>query len=303
MGLLLSILAGDIFPIFVVAAVGFLLARYLHADVKILSRVTFNALSPCLVFHLLVTSHLALGDFGRMALFAAIMVLGIGVIGRLVVAPLGLDRAAMSAFLVVVMFSNNGNFGLPVVLFAFGRESLTYAAVYFATSAVLMFTVGVFVASMGTKSVGQALAGIVRVPAVYGAAAAIAVMAFGLQLPPPIVRPIELLADAAVPVMLLVLGMQLERAVRPERPWLVGLAALMTLVVSPLLAIGLSEILHLPAPARHAAVLEAATPSAVANTILAVEYDVAPTFVTSVVFVSTILSPVTVTLLIAFGQS
>ncbi|MBE3095954.1 MAG: AEC family transporter [Planctomycetes bacterium] len=299
MTLILLILAEDILPVFLIAAVGFLLARYLRSDVKTLSRVTFNALSPCLVFHLLVTSDLGAAEFGRMCLFATIMVLGIGAVARLVTAPLRLDRAALSAFLVVVMFSNNGNYGLPVVLFAFGREALTHATVYFVTNAVLMFTVGVFLASAGRKSARQALAGIIKVPAVYGVGAAAVVMATGLVLPLAVMRPIELLSDAAVPVMLLVLGMQLDRAGLPERPMLVGLAAVLTLVVSPLMAFGLGHLLHLAGPARQAALLEASMPSAVVNTILALEFDIAPTFVTSVVFVSTMLSPITVAAVIA----
>ncbi|MBE3071404.1 MAG: AEC family transporter [Acidobacteria bacterium] len=299
MTLILLILAEDILPVFLIAAVGFLLARYLRSDVKTLSRVTFNALSPCLVFHLLVTSDLGAAEFGRMCLFATIMVLGIGAVARLVTAPLRLDRAALSAFLVVVMFSNNGNYGLPVVLFAFGREALTHATVYFVTNAVLMFTVGVFLASAGRKSARQALAGIIKVPAVYGVGAAAVVMATGVVLPLAVMRPIELLSDAAVPVMLLVLGMQLDRAGLPERPMLVGLAAVLTLVVSPLMAFGLGHLLQLAGPARQAALLEASMPSAVVNTILALEFDIAPTFVTSVVFVSTMLSPITVAAVIA----
>ncbi len=302
MSLFLSILAQDIVPIFVVAGVGFLLARYLRTDVKTVSRVTFNALSPCLVFHLLVTSRLDLGDFGRMTLFSAAMIFGIGLIARLVTAPLRLDRVTASAFLVVVMFSNNGNYGLPVVLFAFGREALTYASVYFVTNAVLMYTLGVFIASAGTKSARAALAGIVRVPAVYGVVAALVVMATGTELPLVVMRPVELLAGAAVPVMILVLGMQLERAARPSRPGLVGLAALLTLVVSPLMAVGMASLLQLSGPARQAALVEAAMPSAVINTILAIEYDIDASFVTSVVFVSTFLSPLTLTTLIALLQ-
>ncbi len=41
-------------------------------------------------------------------------------------------------------------------------------------------------------------------------------------------------------------------------------------------------------------------PAAIVTTILALEFDLDPTFPTSVVFVSTLLSPITVTLLIAY---
>jgi len=54
--------------------------------------------------------------------------------------------------------------------------------------------------------------------------------------------------------------------------------------------------------AFQAGVLQASMPTAVITTILALEFDVAPNFVTSVVCLSTLLSPVTVTVLIAYLQ-
>ena len=50
LNLLLSIFANDIVPIFAIAGVGFLLARHFNASVETVSKVSFNALSPCLVF-------------------------------------------------------------------------------------------------------------------------------------------------------------------------------------------------------------------------------------------------------------
>ena len=53
--LLLSIFASDLLPVFAIAGVGFLLARYLRVQVQTISRVTFYALAPALVFVMLVT--------------------------------------------------------------------------------------------------------------------------------------------------------------------------------------------------------------------------------------------------------
>jgi predicted permease len=172
MSLLLSILLNDIFPILVVATTGFVLARRLRVDVKMLSRVTFNALAPCLVFHLIVTSSVTSGEAWRLAIFTVGLVLSMGLLARLVAWPFGLDRQMLAAFLIVVMFSNAGNYGLSVILFAFGRDVLARAAIYFVVSAVMMYTLGVFIASSGHRSVWQALAGVARVPAVYAAATA-----------------------------------------------------------------------------------------------------------------------------------
>jgi predicted permease len=297
--LLLSIFATDVLPIFIVAGVGFIVARVFRADVRTFSRVTFNALSPCLVFHLLVTSPVSASDFGRMTALALAVILAIGLIARLATLPLRLDRAMTSAFLIVVMFSNSGNYGLPVVLFAFGRDALAHATVYFVANAVATYTLGVFLASAGHRTLRQAAGGVLKVPAVWGVVAAGIVVGLGLHVPPTVMRPVELLSGAALPTMLLVLGMQLERGEWPERPWLVALAGVLTLVVTPAIAIGASHLLGLTGVARQAAILQSGMPSAVLTTILALEFDVAPSFVTACVLVSTLASPVTVTILIA----
>ena len=189
---------------------------------------------------------------------------------------------------------------MSVSNFAFGQEALARATIYFVTSTVLMYTVGVFVASSGKSGYRKALTGVFKIPAVYGVLAAAAVMLTSTTLPPPVMRPIELLSGASLPMMMLVLGMQLERATKPESPLLIGLAIVLTLIISPLLAVGMVNVLGLSGAARQAAVLEASMPSAVVTTILALEYGVMPSFVTSVVLASTLLSPITVTLLIAF---
>jgi len=71
----------------------------------------------------------------------------------------------------------------------------------------------------------------------------------------------------------------------------------------PLTAIGLAHLVGLQGPALQAGVLQASMPTAVITTILALEFDVLPNFVTSVVCVATLLSPLTVTLLIAYLQN
>jgi predicted permease len=300
--LLLSILVSDILPIFVIAGIGFLLARHADANVRTVSRVSFNALSPCLVFTQLVASHIGGFEAGRMALFCVLLTAAMGAVAWAAALPLGLDRQTFSSFLLVVMFSNSGNYALPVVLFAFGRDALAYASVYFVTSAIAVYTVGVFVAASGRRSVRRAFTGVLRVPALYAVAAAAVVMLFHVEVPLAVMRPVSMLSDAALPVMLLVLGMQLERAVMPNRPAAVGVAVALSLVAAPLVGIGLAALLHVTGAARQAAVVMSAMPAAVITTVLALEFDLEPGFATSAVFLSTILSPFTLVLLIAYLQ-
>ena len=302
MPVLLAILADDILPIFVVAAVGYMLARFVGAEVKTLSRVTFYALSPCLVFNMLTTSHLSMQEFSQMALFSAGMVFSLGLLGWMVLRPLRLKPALMTALLMTIMFSNAGNLGLPMVLFAFGTDALAHATIFFAVNAVLMYSVGVFMACSGQQGTRSALRSIVRVPAIYAVLAAGVVLLSNATVPAPLARSIELLSNAALPAMILVLGMQMERAGRIERLPLVGLATTIKLVAGPLLGLALGALLGLTGASRQAGIAQAGTPAAVLVTILALEYGLEPDIVTNVVFITTLLSPVTLTMLIAFLQ-
>jgi predicted permease len=301
--LLFDIFTADLLPVFAIAGVGFLLARFVSVQVQTVSRLTFHALAPALVFNVLVTSTLDSVQFGRMALFYALVTASTAVLARVAAIPLRLDRQALIAFMLVVVCSNSGNYGLPVALLAFGREALAFASVYFISSSILSYTGGVLLAASGRRSIRAALFGIARVPAVYGAIAAAVMMSLGIQTPAIVMRPIGMLSDAALPMMVLVLGMQLERATMPERPMVVAVAVGLSLIVTPLMAIALAHLVGLQGPALQAGVLQASMPTAVITTILALEFDVLPNFVTSVVCVATLLSPLTVTLLIAYLQN
>jgi predicted permease len=63
-----------------------------------------------------------------------------------------------------------------------------------------------------------------------------------------------------------------------------------SLLVAPMVALGLTEQLSISGAARQSAVILSSMPVAVVTTILAVEFELAPEFATSAVFLSTIAS-------------
>jgi predicted permease len=297
---LVSVFASDLLPIFAIAGAGFALARWLETNATTLTHVVFYALLPCLAFRLLMNTIATGRQFGRMVLLAVLVMVVMAGVGVLLSLLLRLQRSESSALLLVVMFSNGGNYGLPVLSFAFGEEALSYGAVFFLTGSVLINTVGAFLAAAGRRDVRTALASVMRIPALYGIAAAMLVLATGSTVPIALLRPITMLSDAALPLMILVLGMQLERAASPTRPALVAVAVCVSLLVAPLVALGLTSLLGVSGAARQAVVVLSSMPVAVVTTILALEFDASPDFVTSAVFLSTILSPLTLTPLIAY---
>lgn len=297
---LLDIFASNLLPVLLLAGAGFGLGKALKVDPRPLGRVIFYILSPLLVFQLITQSQLSLETIGLMMGFAACVMLATAGLAFLLGKGLRLERAALSAVVLTSLVGNNGNYGLPVIAFAFGQEALAYASIYFVTSSVMVYTLGVVTASLGRLRLKDALFGLLKVPAIYAIILAIVFVRAGWILPAPLERTVSLAAGAAVPAMLILLGLELQRAEWTRNLRALGIPVLCRLAVGPLIALGAASLLGLPGPARQAGVTEAGMPTAVMTTILASEYDLEPSLVTAIVFISTILSPLTLTPLLYF---
>ena len=290
----------NLLPILLAAGAGFLVARYLGVTPRSVSRVVFYIFSPCLIFTLLTSGRLNGDDITQMVSYAAASVLIMGVITAIIAYALRLKRSITVALLLTVMFGNAGNFGLSLNLFAFGEDAVAYAAIFFVTSAFLVYTLGVVLATWGKTNLRTAIVGVFKVPVIYAVIFALIYNLFSWQLPLPLDRTVSLLSDAAIPVMIVLLGIQLYNSKLSKEIFPVGLSNILRLVVSPILAIGLVALFNLEGSAYQAGVIEAAVPTAVLTTVLATEFDIEPALVTTAVVTSTLLSPLTITPLLAF---
>lgn len=299
MSSLARLFADNIIPIIVVAGAGFALRRLLHVEVQSVSRVAFYVCIPALVFSLLLDTQILVTDVLRMMAFAAAIVACIGVLAWIVARVLRLPPSLTAAVVLASAFMNSGNYGLSVNKFAFGQDGLAWASLFFITTSLLTNSVGVYIATVGRTSPAQALLGLLRVPAVYSIPLALLVRASGHSLPAPLARPIELLAASAVPLMLLILGMQLAQAHFSSRKGLLTVSAGLRLLAGPAVAWLLAPAFGLIGVSRQSGILEAGMPTAVFNAILALEFNIEPEFVTGAVLLSTLLSPLTLTPLIA----
>jgi predicted permease len=290
----------NLLPIFLAAGAGSLLSRLLGVAPRTLSQVTFYIFSPALIFTLLVHSQLNNTAITSMVGFALMVNLLVGATAFLIARAACLERRMIAAVLITTMFMNAGNFGLSVNSFAFGEDALSFASLFFVTNSMMVYTFGVIIASMGKTGLKQALLNLTKLPLIYAMILAFVFLFTGWQLPLPIDRTVTLLGQAAIPAMLVLLGMQLQHAQWNGQVLPLAITSLVRLLISPAIAILLALVFGLQGASRQAGILEAAMPTAVITTILAIEYDVEPTFVTAAVFVTTLLSALTLTPLLAY---
>jgi predicted permease len=296
---LLRIFSENLLPILLIAGAGFLVQRILDLKPRPISQVIFNIFTPALVLKVLITTQIDIADIAKMMAFTALILLTIIALAWLLSKAMHLTGAIVAAFILSAAFTNAGNYGLSLTQFAFGPEALAWASLFYVTSSLLINSVGVYIASVGKASPRRAFIGLLRVPAVYAIPAALIIRSGSITLPLALSRPIDLLGSAAVPSMLVVLGMQIGYAGFPRRLGLLGLASALRLIVSPALAYLLAPLFNLTGDAFNAGVVEAATPTAVLTSIIALEFDVEPDFVTGAILTTTLLSPFTITPLLA----
>lgn len=297
---LFNLFAHNLLPVFLIAGAGYLLGRWTKMDPRPVSQVVFYIFSPCLLFNLLTTNQLSGTEISKVMLFAAVSTLLLGALTWIIGTIMRIPRPVLAGVLLGSMFMNSGNFGLPVVLFAFGETALSYASLYFVTISIMTYSLGAVIASMGTESLVKSLANLMRVPVVYGLILALIFLATGWEVPAPLAKPTRLLGDAAIPGMLVLLGLQLRNATLNSHRAPITLASGMRLLVGPLLAIALVPLFGLTGPARQAIILESAMPAAVSNIMIATEFNADPPFVSALVFFSTVLTPLTLTPLLAY---
>jgi hypothetical protein len=297
---LLTTFANNLLPILLISGAGFLLGKALPIDSRSLGRVVFYIFSPVLVFNLLYHTELnsleILTTMGYTVLLCLIIGLSAFLFGKL----LHFERPILMAIILTSAFGNTGNYGLPLVSFAFGQEALAFATLNFVTTSILFNTAGVLIASLGHMDLRSALVGLFKVPAVYGVVLAALLNRFQLILPVPLERTIGLAANGSIPAMIILLGLELSRVQWSHSIRAVGLSAALRLVAGPAVGLLLASLFGFRGAARQGNVTETAMPAAVTTTVLATEYGLDTSLVTAIVFVGTLLSPLTLTPLLVY---
>lgn len=293
-----SILINIIAPIVLVAAVGFVLAKKLGLEARPLSRTMLYFFTPSLVFASTYRANLN-AEYISIGVFAFIITFVMLLISWAITKFTRYDRLTATGFMLGVLFVNAGNYGLPLILFAFGQEGLSRAAFYFTMSAILTQTLGIFVAARGRASALDAMMNVFKMPLVYAVILGLIFNLAHITVPEFLMKSVDLAKDGAVPVMLVILGIEMARVTMDNDRAVMTLATITKLILVPLIAFPLAALMGMEGVARAVCIVESSMPTAVMASIVAVEFDAKPKLVTSIIFASTLASIVTLTVLLA----
>ncbi|WP_218871290.1 AEC family transporter [Chitinibacter bivalviorum] len=266
-------------PVILIIGIGWAYARRKAVDMTATNKLNLELLSPLLVFSAMANKNAQLGQYWLLMLFATIVLLGSGLLAYLVAGKLNYNRAA---FAVPQMFTNTGNMGLPLWLFAFGEAAFPGAIAIFVLLNLLHFTLGIKLFNRQAP-----LTEVLKTPMVWALIAGLIVQYTHIELASWLLKPIKMLGDMAIPLMLFALGVRMAQfKVTRWRAGMIG--GILCPLTGLLLAWPLAQLL----PSQQAGILLVfgALPPAVLNYLFADQYQQDPELVAALVVAGTLCS-------------
>jgi predicted permease len=279
-----------VIPTFAVILVGYAIGKRQRVDVQPYLGLIVYLAGPCLIFASISRSDLNLTDFTTIAGAALAVILCLSLLAFLI---LKLTRSDRKGLYLPLVFGNTSYLGYPVALFAFGMDGLSRAVVYDMMNSLVIFSLGIFAIQHRNE-----IREVFRIPLIYAVVLGLAVNLLGIPVPDLIFKPIELIGMITIPLALLVLGYKLTE-IKLSAVGTTLLASLFKIGGGFLVALAIVHLLALDGLAKNVILLQAAMPSAVMGMILAAKYDRDASLVASVVFITTLLSVVSIPLILA----
>lgn len=287
-----------VFPVFLIFLSGFIIQKKFSLDIKSISNMSIYILNPVLIFETFYTSKMN-GQFGYIVIIQLLLLIGLILTTKIACRLLRYDLRTESALMLTTAFMNSGNYGTPIILFAFGKKGFQEAVLIMVLQAIIMGIFAVYYASRGRASMKDAILNIFKLPNIYAVLLGLLLQYSHVPLPDSFMQAVDLVGRASIPVVMLVLGMQLATvAVKDFDGKLISLGTVIRLVISPLLAWGICCLFPISPLSKNVILIIAGMPSAATALLYAVQYEARAKLVSSITLVSTVLSFISIALLL-----
>jgi malate permease and related proteins len=299
-----GILLHVMLPTFFLVGLGAFLHRIFHFDMNTLSKLNVYVLLPAVGFANIYESNIN-GDVLLDVLAFLLLQNGALIAISTVMAKLmKLDRSLSATFQNTIVLNNSGNFGIPVSQLVFNQQPLGLSIQIVVTifQNFLTNTYGVFNFISASEKKGKVTAEFLKNPIIYALLLGLLFRSMHIPVPSFIWSPLQNVANAFLAIALLTLGAQVAYINLKQLPPLLYLSVFSRLLLSPAVAAVIIFALHLEGVAAQALFIASSYPCSRNTALYALEYGHHPDYAAQAVFVSTLLSSVTVTMIVYLSK-
>ncbi len=296
---MINIFINVLIPVILIFLMGFILGKFFKLDQKSFSTISIYVFTPCLVFISLIESK-DLFNITTLNVFLSTLILLI--ITYLIVELFSflfkLSNVIKTILLLTLILPNTGNYGMSIIEYAYGKEALPIASILLIIYIFYTNTIGVYIASRDNHNYKSALKNIFKVPVFYAMIVAILLLIFKISLPAPIILPIKAIGYSAIPVNLMLVGINLAKVKINKNIFSVFIISFVKLFIIPLIGYFILRLFKVEGIIFKVSLLQIAMPSAVYSSILATHFGANEKLASEIVLVSLIMSIFSLTIII-----
>lgn len=234
-----------------------------------------------------------------MVAFALLLLFSLIVVNKVFAKIKKYPESLESGLILSTAFMNSGNYGAPIILFAYGEAGFAFVVSFMVLQSIIMNSFGVYYAARGGSGVKSAIISVFQMPTTYALIVALILKGLHLELPSNLINIVNMIADAAIPTVMIVLGMQLANIQWGNFQWAhISYGVIVRLIVSPIIAFFITLLFPFDPLLAKVLIVSAAMPSAATIVMYAVQFDSEPRLVSTITLITTMISIVTITILL-----
>ena len=279
-------------PVFLLATIGFSWVKLgFEYRVEFVTRLAMTLAVPALVFTSLTQNTINPIFLSEMIIVVCLAYAVVSIIALIFTFIFKLD---LRTFLMPLISGNTGNLGLPLCFLAFGQDGLGYAVIVFAFTSIVAFTLGLWIVS-GIHSFKQPL----KEPLVPATVLGLVFMFYDWEIPKILTNALNLIAQMAIPLMLITLGVAVARIKTTLAFKNIGISV-SKIIIGIFAAVAIGYQFSLPYEAYAVLIIQMSMPVAVTSYLLAEKYGANSEAVAGLVVISTLLTVFVTPVLLSF---
>ena len=243
--------------------------------------------APCLIFNTLIKLESSVFLLKDMIFSAIFMVLSMFLFSYIL---LKLINFPIRTFINPMSFSNSGNLGMTISLFAYGSLGLELAVIVFMITSILHFTLGISIWS-GKWSPRF----LIKTPLIYAVFLALSINFFSIELPKTLTNTTSVLAGITIPLLLFTMGISLNK-ISYKLDYKIIILIILRIFMAFTMAYLIIYLLNIDGIAKNIILLQAFLPAPIFTYLFASQYNVQPDKVANYLMTSTIISLFTITI-------
>lgn len=300
----------NILSIVLMVALGYFLKRkdiVNTSDVEVLNKLVMNLFLPSLVFLAIFNADSSYFlNLSLLPLFNIAIGIIMGVISFVIFNKiLGYDLKKTLSVVVVCAIMNTAFLGFPVTLGTYGQIGLLNAVFFDMGTSIMFILLSLLFINIFGGSLKDTIIDVLKFPVLIALILGIIANLINLNLDFLVVDVLSYLSSAAIPVIMIALGISLNFKTIKTNSYIASYTILSKLIIAPIIALiiiitlNTTGLLNIGELTKNIILLESAMPSAMLALTLAIEYDLDFNLTAACVFSTTIVSLITLPIIIS----